>query len=153
MSNVGNNDIQEFIEYGTGAVKDYLVTVKDKQRVIRWSPISFPLAKVAYYQALLQVDEEYRDYLSTTKEKREKKKMTRPPAEVILTFNFFHSANTIFYAIRNHYHGITLAQVESLPIPNFDEFHREIAIGSGIMDGQQTVGSFPADKPTQNAQS
>ena len=151
MSNVGNTDIQDFIEYGTGAVKEYLVTVKDQQRIVRWSPISFPLAKVAYYKALLQVDEEWRDYLSTTKVTRDEKKMTRPPAEVILTFNFFHSANTIYYAIRNYYPGITIEQVESLPIPSFDEFHRTIAIGSGVMDGQETVGSFPADEPTQNA--
>ena len=143
---------QTHIEQGTNAINTFTYTHNDIQHNITWSPISYNLAKIVFYKAMLDVPEEYREWLGTRKETREKKKLIKPPPEIILIFNFQHAVHGIYYAIRKHYPTITLHEIEAL---NFDieELHDEIAEASGLVGGQKTVQSFPADGTTQSTES
>lgn len=150
MSNsLGNDQIQVHIEQGTSAIKYFLYTYNDTEQKLKWSPISYSIAKVAFYESMMRVPEEYREWIATPRVKRAERKLARPPTEAVLLFNFHHAVASIFYALRKHYPGITIQQVEDLNIDH-DKFHTEIAEASGIMGGQKTVETFPADASSQH---
>lgn len=145
MSNfIGNKKIQIHIEQGTTAVNQFSYTFNEVEKKLDWSPISYSIAKVAFYEAMMKIPEEYRQWIATPRDKRLEKELKRPPTEAILLFNFHHAVYSIFYSLRRHYPGITIQQIEDLKVDH-NEFHDEIAGASGIIDGQETVQSFPAD--------
>lgn len=137
---LGNQEIQELIELGTKSVKKYKFEVSGKKKEIKWSPISHQEARMAYFRALQYVGEQAREYISKPADDREG--LERPAVEEFLLFNYYHAVLSIVPAMMKHYPGVTVEQVKALPIDH-DVFHREIAIASGILEGQENVGKFP----------
>lgn len=143
---------QTHIEQGINAVNTFTYTHNNVQHSIKWSPISYNIAKITFYKAMLDVPEEYREWLGSRKKRREEKKLIKPPPEAILIFNFQHAVHSIHYAVQMHYPNITIQEIERLNF-NLEDLHDEIAVASGLTDGQTTVESFPADEPTQDTES
>ncbi len=158
MSLPGNPEIQEMIEHGKGAVKTYTFTSKKKEMSLQWSPTSYTVSRIVFFEAVSKCPTEYRQWLTSPKAKRftkndegEEIPWDRPPTEIILQFNYYHAVYHIHAAVRSHYPGITVQQIEDLDV-DFDDFHTQIATASGIMGGQETVQSFPANERTQDTE-
>lgn len=138
---LGNAEIQELIELGVKTIKKFKFDIDGKKQELKWSPISHQEARMAYFRALQFIGDIAKEYISTDPDKREG--MERPAVEEFLVFNYHHAVFSIVPALIKHYPGITVEQVKALPIDH-DIFHREIAVASGILEGQENVGKFPA---------
>jgi len=151
---LGNTEIQELIELGGSAVKEYKFKSNGIDGVLRWSPIKVIDARIAYFKALQHVTPAAHDYISTAPDERdevdENKKLIveKPPTEEFIIFNYFHAVYSIHAALRLQYIGILVEEVEALNISH-DDFHEVIAVASGVMEGQETIGKFSDIEGTQ----
>lgn len=145
--NIGNPDIQKYIEMGSKAEMEWKITIKGMAVTLKWSPIKEWEGSSALASGFDIVSDELREWLLGEKKDRKKmeKKGFKPNRDEIRDFNHRYAVSAVFFALKPFYSELTREQIEELDI-NFIRFHNLIMEASGDKDGRETVQSFPGDE-------